>query len=140
MFRLFQAAHRLIHTNVTSLPLAKLGKFSHLAFAFTNFSDTLALYRNVFNVDTGHVIDLPHFGVSVVMIKFPDTPTAIELAQPFPPKSHNNPLEKFLQKNSGGGPHHICFDVSDIHATLRDLQEAGIRCLEAGLRPRTALF
>jgi methylmalonyl-CoA/ethylmalonyl-CoA epimerase len=47
----------------------------------------------------------------------------IELLEPTEDRS---PIAKFLRKK-GGGLHHLCFEVDDIHAATRDLEQKGFK-------------
>lgn len=52
--------------------------------------------------------------------------TKIELLHPFGDKS---PIAGFLSKNANGGIHHMCIEVDDIEAAVKDLKSKNIRCL-----------
>ena len=47
----------------------------------------------------------------------------IELLEPTEDRS---PIAKFLRKK-GGGLHHLCFEVDDIDAATRDLEQKGFK-------------
>ncbi len=49
----------------------------------------------------------------------------IELLEPTDSQS---PIAKFLGKK-GGGLHHLCFEVDDIHAATKDLERKGCRVI-----------
>ena len=40
-----------------------------------------------------------------------------------------SPWQNFLDKNKNGGMHHICIEVNDIQAAMKDLTAQNIRCL-----------
>ena len=52
--------------------------------------------------------------------------TKIELLYPLGEKS---PIKGFLDKNANGGIHHVCIEVDDIEAAVKDLKAKKIRCL-----------
>ena len=66
--------------------------------------------------------DLPEHGVTVVFVELPNT--KIELLHPLGDKS---PIAGFLKKNSAGGIHHVCIEVDDIDAAVKDLKAKNIR-------------
>jgi methylmalonyl-CoA/ethylmalonyl-CoA epimerase len=44
------------------------------------------------------------------------------------PTCNDSPITKFLEKQ-GGGLHHLCFEVDDIHKTARELVEKGFKMI-----------
>ena len=55
--------------------------------------------------------------------------TKIELLYPL---GENSPIAAFLERNPGGGTHHLCFEVPDILAARDDLVKKGVRILGNG--------
>lgn len=53
--------------------------------------------------------------------------TKIELLYPLGEKS---PIQNFLNKNAAGGIHHVCFEVADIEAAVKQITSNGIRALD----------
>lgn len=39
----------------------------------------------------------------------------------------SSPIHQFLEKNTRGGIHHICYEVDDINAALEHFKKEGIR-------------
>ena len=74
--------------------------------------------------------DMPEHGVTVVFIELPNT--KIELLAPL---GDDSPIEGFLAK-TGGGMHHVCYEVEDIVAARDKLAAAGARVLGGG-EPKT---
>jgi len=70
---------------------------------------------------------LPEHGVTVVFVDVPNT--RIELLEPL---GDNSPVSNFLEKNRGGGIHHVCYEVEDIHQASADLQQKGATVLGDG--------
>jgi methylmalonyl-CoA/ethylmalonyl-CoA epimerase len=62
-----------------------------------------------------------------VFIELPNT--KVELLYPLGDKS---PIQAFLDKNPGGGIHHVCYEVDDIYAARDRLQSQGARVLGSG--------
>jgi methylmalonyl-CoA/ethylmalonyl-CoA epimerase len=69
----------------------------------------------------------PAHGVTVIFVELPNT--KIELLHPLGEKS---PIAGFLEKNTAGGIHHICYEVEDIHAARDRLKAEGARVLGDG--------
>ena len=55
--------------------------------------------------------------------------TKIELLEPLGAQS---PIAKFLERNSDGGIHHICYEVEDVRAARDLLLAGGARVLGDG--------
>ena len=70
---------------------------------------------------------LAEHGVTVVFVQLPNT--KIELMQPL---GADSPIGKFLEKNPGGGMHHLCFEVNDIEDAAAQLIAGGARVIGDG--------
>lgn len=123
--------HRLIHSaSACQVPakvppaLWKLGRLNHVAIATPDLKKSTALYRDVFGAEVSDVEALPDHGVYTVFVKLDNT--KLELLHPL---GDNSPIQNFLQNNKNGGIHHICIEVNDIHAAMKDLKGQNIRCL-----------
>ncbi|HZU51100.1 MAG TPA: methylmalonyl-CoA epimerase [Sphingomicrobium sp.] len=103
----------------------KLGRLNHVGIATPSIERSLELYRTMFDAQQhGPAFELPAQGVRVCFV---DTPNSqIELIEPL---GASSPIAKFLEKNPLGGQHHVCFEVPDIHAAKRELEERGARTL-----------
>ncbi len=66
--------------------------------------------------------------MQVIFITLPNT--RIELLHPM---GEASPIQAFLDRNPGGGIHHICYEVADILAARDKLLAAGARVLGGGL-------
>jgi len=104
-----------------------IGKLNHVAIAVPDLQAAAALYRTSLGAKVSAPRDEPDHGVSVVFIELPNT--KIELLQPL---GENSPIQGFLDRNPGGGMHHICFEVDDIAAAAAHLQAQGARVLGSG--------
>jgi methylmalonyl-CoA/ethylmalonyl-CoA epimerase len=65
--------------------------------------------------------------VSTIFIELPNT--KIELLEPL---GDTSPIANFLEKNTAGGIHHICYEVADIFAARDRLIADGARVLGDG--------
>ncbi len=92
----------------------------HIAIAVKSIDETVAIYEDLglkFSPDREVVKE------QAVTTAFAhvDTNAHIELLEPY---GENGPIHKFLEKK-GPGIHHICFKVTNVENTCRDLKEKG---------------
>jgi len=106
-----------------------IGKLNHVAIATADLAKSAAVYRELLGAKVSEPHALPEHGVTVVFVELPNT--KIELLQPLGNKS---PIAAFLEKNPGGGMHHLCYEVADIAAAAAQLKAQGARVLG---EPRT---
>ncbi|WP_068082802.1 methylmalonyl-CoA epimerase [Polycladidibacter stylochi] len=104
-----------------------LGKLNHVAIAVRDMEAALKVYRDTLGGDVSEKVAQPDHGVSTVFVNLPNT--KIELLEPL---GDNSPINKFLEKNSAGGIHHICYEVEDILAARDQLVAQGARILGDG--------
>ena len=104
-----------------------IGRLNHVAIAVPDLDAAERQYRDVLGAEISERVDLPDHGVTTVFVNLPNT--KIELLLPF---GDNSPIAKFLEKNSSGGMHHICYEVDDIFAARDKLVEQGARVLGSG--------
>jgi len=104
-----------------------IGKLNHVAIVVPDLAAATALYRDTLGARVSAPLELPAHGVVTVFVELPNT--KIELLHPL---SADSPIAKFLDKNIGGGIHHICYEVEDILAARDRLKAAGARVLGDG--------
>jgi methylmalonyl-CoA/ethylmalonyl-CoA epimerase len=104
-----------------------IGRLNHIAIAVADLDQSTATYRDTLGADVSAPLPLPEHGVTTVFVKLPNT--KIELLAPL---GDNSPISKFLEKNPGGGMHHVCYEVDDIIAARDRLRKAGARVLGDG--------
>jgi len=110
------------------LPVSQMiGKLNHVAIVVPDLKAGAAIYRDTLGARVSEPLDLPEHGVTTVFVELPNT--KIELLHPLGGES---PLTRFLEKNPGGGMHHICYEVDDIQVSAKELREAGARILGDG--------
>ena len=102
-----------------------IGRLNHVGVATPSIERSVALYRDLLGATKIHEpFDLPPQGVRVCFV---DTPNSqIELIEPL---GEASPILKFLEKNPGGGQHHVCFEVPDIEAARAFYDGKGVRIL-----------
>jgi methylmalonyl-CoA/ethylmalonyl-CoA epimerase len=108
-----------------------IGRLNHVAIAVRDLAGAAAKYRDVLGANISAPLPLPEHGVTTVFVNLPNT--KIELLEPL---GENSPIAKFLERNTDGGIHHICYEVDDIRAARDALKGQGARVLGDG-EPKT---
>jgi len=106
-----------------------LKKIHHVAVAVDNLDEAAKFYQNVLGLDLAGVEVVSAQKTKVGFFKI--GASNIELVQPAEPDS---PLDKFL-KTKGQGMHHLCFEVDDIEAEIKNLLENGATMIDQKPRP-----
>jgi methylmalonyl-CoA/ethylmalonyl-CoA epimerase len=101
-----------------------IGRLNHVAIAVPDLPAAMRRYRDLLGAEVGVPQALPGHGVTVVFVALPNT--RIELMAPL---GADSPIAKFMEKNPGGGMHHVCYEVPDIAGAAKALTEAGARVL-----------
>ena len=104
-----------------------IGRLNHVAIAVPDLAAATALYRDALGAQVSAPQALPEHGVTVVFVELPNT--KVELLEPL---GEGSPIGKFLESNSAGGMHHICYEVDDIIAARDHLKAQGARVLGDG--------
>jgi len=105
----------------------KLGRLNHVAIAVPDIAAARATYEGTLGATVSSIEDQPAHGVQTVFIELPNT--KVELLGVLGDAS---PIKAFLDKNPGGGMHHICYEVDDILAARDQLTAEGARVLGDG--------
>ena len=104
-----------------------IGRLNHVAIAVLDMEEALKVYRDALGGIVSEKVAQPDHGVSTVFVELPNT--KIELLEPL---GENSPINKFLERNTQGGIHHICYEVDDILAARDQLVANGARILGDG--------
>ena len=104
-----------------------IGKLNHVAIAVPDLAAASELYRRTLGAKVSDPVALPEHGVYTVFVELPNT--KIELLHPL---GENSPIARFLERNRGGGVHHICYEVDDILSARNHLISEGMRILGDG--------
>ena len=107
-----------------------IGRLNHVAIAVPDLAAASAVYRDTLGAAVSAPLDLPEHGVTTVFVDLPNT--KIELLAVLGAAS---PIAGFLERNPGGGIHHLCYEVEDLEAARAHLDARGARVLGDG-RPR----
>ncbi len=101
-----------------------IGRLNHVAIAVPDLAAAATQYRELLGAKVSEPEDIAEHGVTIVFVELPNT--KIELLHPL---GDNSPIAGFLDKNPGGGMHHICYEVDDILAARDRLKAGGARVL-----------
>jgi methylmalonyl-CoA/ethylmalonyl-CoA epimerase len=103
----------------------KLLRINHLGLATPGLDEAMARMERLFGVAADHVEDVPEQKVKTAF--FPVGESRLEYLESTDP---DGPVGKFLAKR-GPGLHHVCFEVDDIDAAVRQLVAKGVRMIDA---------
>lgn len=101
-----------------------IGRLNHVAIVVPDLAAAARKYRDLLGADVGEPRALPEHGVTVVFVTLENS--KIELMTPL---GTDSPVAKFLEKNPGGGMHHLCYEVPDLAGAAEALVAAGARVL-----------
>jgi methylmalonyl-CoA/ethylmalonyl-CoA epimerase len=104
-----------------------IGRLNHVAIAVTDIAAASAVYRDTLGAEVSAPEAMPEHGVKVVFVTLPNT--KVELLEPL---GADSPIASFLEKNPGGGMHHVCYEVDDILAARDRMVRTGARVLGTG--------
>jgi methylmalonyl-CoA/ethylmalonyl-CoA epimerase len=106
-----------------------LKKINHIAIAVNNIEEATKFYHEVMGLTLSGVEVVTAQKTKVGFFKIGES--NIELVQPAEPDS---PLVKFLE-TKGQGIHHICFEVEDVEAEVKDYLDKGATLIDQKPRP-----
>ena len=104
-----------------------IGRLNHVAIAVPDLGAATATYRDTLGATVSAPLDLPEHGVTTVFVELPNT--KVELLGVLGAAS---PIARFLERNPGGGVHHVCYEVEDLEASCAHLESRGARVLGDG--------
>jgi methylmalonyl-CoA/ethylmalonyl-CoA epimerase len=108
-----------------------LGRLNHVAIVVPDVAKAAACYRDTLGAEVTAPQALPDHGVTVVFVRLGNS--NVELLEPLGDAS---PVRSFLERNSSGGMHHVCYEVDDIIEAREHLKAQGARVLGDG-EPKT---
>ena len=104
-----------------------IGRLNHVAIAVPDLEKAASQYREILGAKVSSPKDEIQHGVKIVFVELPNT--KIELLHPLDKQS---PITKFLEKNTSGGIHHICYEVKNIFRARDTLEKKGAQVLGNG--------
>ncbi len=108
-------------------------RIDHVAIIVRDIEQALVFYRDTLGLVPSEIKEVPSEQVRIAFLPMGGPGgSEIELIEPTNPDSS---LSRFLEKR-GEGLHHICLEVKDIEAALREMQAKGAAVLDK--EPRIA--
>ncbi|HUN64603.1 MAG TPA: methylmalonyl-CoA epimerase [Bacteroidota bacterium] len=104
-------------------------KLNHIGIAVADLDRSAQLLSTIFGVGERGREDVPSQRVKVAFFELEGV--SLELTAESAPGS---PIGKFIEKK-GEGIHHLSFEVDDLGAELRRLEDAGIQLIDRVPRP-----
>ena len=104
-----------------------IGRLNHVAIAVKDLAAAAAVYRDTLGATLSEALPQPEHGVTVIFVELPNS--KIELLEPL---GADSPINAFLERNPGGGIHHVCYAVDDILAARDRMKAQGARILGSG--------
>jgi LAO/AO transport system kinase len=120
-------ARRLLESFLGASGPALPGRLNHVAIAVPDLEAARAAFARLPGTSVSEPLALAEHGVTVVFVALPNT--KLELVTPL---GASSPLRSFLEKNPGGGIHHLSLEVPDVRAAAAALTAQGARVLGDG--------
>jgi methylmalonyl-CoA/ethylmalonyl-CoA epimerase len=116
-----------------------LKKIRHLGIIVPDFDRAIEKFTG-FGLDCSEVIEKKEYGMRIGF--FPIGDTLIEVLQ-FKPDQGWDPMHAIVRSQKGA-LNHICFEVDDLEASIRDFEKKGpklvVGCPRPGAHGRVAFF
>lgn len=117
----------------------KIGDLHHVAVAVPSLEQALPFYTEVLGMRAGEPHDLPGQAVRAVFVT--SGTSRLELIEPADPGAG---VARFLADRGKPALHHVCYEVADLAAALRELAGAGVELVDrlprAGLDGQVAFL
>ena len=101
-----------------------IGRINHIGIVVADLDAASAHWRDMLGARISAPQILAEHGVRIVYVH--SKTDKVELMEPY---GEQSPIDGFLQRNPGGGMHHICYEVDDIDFARQSLEEKGARVL-----------
>ena len=107
-------------------------RIHHLGMAVEDLDEAVSTYERLFGAEVEHRDRVPEQGVEAASLRV--GASRVELLASL---GDETPVGKFLA-NRGPGMHHVAFEVNDLHASLRALEDEGAELIDE--TPHEGLF
>jgi len=97
----------------------------HIGIAVKNLKESIALFERVLGLKPSAIEDVPCQQVSEAIYRVGEG-IEIDLLEPSGPDSA---VARFLERR-GEGLHHVCFEVDDVNAELKKMEEKGVELID----------
>lgn len=109
-----------------------VGALHHVAIAVPSLADALPFYAGTLGMRAGEPHLLPDQDVRAVFLE--SAGTRLELIEPVGTASG---VARFLAERGRATLHHVCYEVEDLEAALRELGGSGVELIDR--EPRSGL-
>lgn len=109
-----------------------VGALHHVAIAVPSLEQALPFYTATLGMRAGEPHLLPDQDVRAVFVE--SAGTRLELIEPVGPSSG---VARFLTERGRATLHHVCYEVRDLEAALRELGRSGVELIDR--EPRDGL-
>jgi methylmalonyl-CoA epimerase len=103
-------------------------KVHHVGVVVRDIDRAMAFWRDTLGLHLHRMQTIEEQGVKAALLTLGDS--EIELLEPV---VTDNGVARYLEKR-GEGLHHVCFQVDDVEASLRELQERGTEMIDQQTR------
>jgi len=103
----------------------KIKRIDHIGIVVNNLEEATALYRDTLGLTLTRIEEAPEQGVRIAFL--PVGESEVEILEPIDKTSGG--VAAYLEKR-GECMHHLCFEVEDIEAALRELAACGVRLID----------
>lgn len=100
-----------------------MNKIEHIGIAVNNLEEAIQTYTELLGSSCYKIEEVASEGVKTAFFQIGES--KIELLEA---TNETSPIAKFIEKK-GEGIHHIAFDVSDIHTSMKELGGKGFQLL-----------
>lgn len=107
-----------------------VGDLHHVAIAVPSIERALPFYLNVLGMTAGVITELPAQRVRAVFLRSANS--RLELIEPL---DESSGVARFLAARDRPTLHHVCYEVTDIAATLIGLAAEGVELVDRVSRP-----
>lgn len=104
-------------------------KIHHIGIAVESVDEAAERFGALLGLERAKRYDLPEFGVCALFLPVGDS--NLELLEPL---GEASTVRKFIAKK-GEGVHHVCFEVDDIEAALKQFAKEGAKLIDEKPRP-----
>lgn len=104
-------------------------RLNHIGIAVNDLDQAMEFYRQTFGIQEWERVDMPERHTAVAICSIGDT--MLELMMP---TSDEAAFAKYLREK-GEGLHHLAYEVDSVDASLRELEQKGIRLVDQQGRP-----
>ena len=104
--------------------MTDLIRLNHVAVLVPDLDEALSFWQDQLGLSLDHIETVSSMEVKIAFLPLGES--EIELVQP---TTDSSGLAKFLEKR-GPGLHHICIEVEDIAAKLKELNQRGVRLID----------